>query len=94
MWVRVQVERRQSKTVQCHSDMSSESAVLRRSEPSSRSILMGEQTNPWDLLQPQDTTSRHRKFSVITNSVDYIFTLQSVKGGGVLAIFSDNSISN
>jgi hypothetical protein len=21
---------------------------------------MGEQPNPWDLLQPQDTTSRHR----------------------------------
>ena len=35
-------------------------AVLRRSEPSSRSALMGEQTNPWDLLQPQDALSRHR----------------------------------
>src|SRR3972149_3306543 len=34
--------------------------VLRRSEPSSRAVLMGEQPNPWDLLQPQDTTSRHR----------------------------------
>ena len=34
--------------------------VSRRSEPSSRAVLMGEQTNPWDLLQPQDTTSRHR----------------------------------
>ena len=32
----------------------------RRSEPSSRSALMGEQPNPWDLLQPQDVTSRHR----------------------------------
>ncbi len=32
----------------------------RRSEPSSRSALMGEQTNPWDLLQPQDALSRHR----------------------------------
>ena len=31
-----------------------------RFEPSSRAVLMGEQTNPWDLLQPQDTTSRHR----------------------------------
>ena len=34
--------------------------VSRRSEPSSRSALMGEQTNPWDLLQPQDALSRHR----------------------------------
>src|SRR5690606_19401149 len=31
-----------------------------RSEPSSRATLMGEQPNPWDLLQPQDVTSRHR----------------------------------
>jgi hypothetical protein len=34
--------------------------VSRRSEPSSRSVLIGEQPNPWDLLQPQDTLSRHR----------------------------------
>ena len=34
--------------------------VSRRSEPSSRSALMGEQPNPWDLLQPQDALSRHR----------------------------------
>src|SRR3989304_4187623 len=34
--------------------------VSRRSEPSSRSALMGEQPNPWDLLQPQDAPSRHR----------------------------------
>jgi len=33
--------------------------VSRRSEPSSRATLMGEQPNPWDLLQPQDVTSRH-----------------------------------
>ena len=32
----------------------------RRSEPSSRATLMGEQPNPWDHLQPQDVTSRHR----------------------------------
>ena len=32
----------------------------RRSEPSSRTTLMGEQPNPWDRLQPQDVTSRHR----------------------------------
>src|SRR5512143_2799514 len=34
--------------------------VSRRSEPSSRAALMGEQPNPWDLLRPQDATSRHR----------------------------------
>src|SRR6201986_512667 len=32
----------------------------RRSKPSSRTALMGEQPNPWDRLQPQDATSRHR----------------------------------
>ena len=34
--------------------------VSRRSEPSSRAAFTGEQTDPWDLLQPQDATSRHR----------------------------------
>src|SRR5437660_9954347 len=34
--------------------------VSRRSEPSSRTTLTGEQPNPWDLLQPQDVMRRHR----------------------------------
>ena len=34
--------------------------VSRRSEPSSRTTIIGEQPNPWDLLQPQDVMSRHR----------------------------------
>ena len=34
--------------------------VSRRSEPSSRTTLIGEQPNPWDLLQPQDVMIRHR----------------------------------
>src|SRR5260370_34481367 len=34
--------------------------VSRRSKPSSRTALMGEQPNPWDLRQPQDAMSRHR----------------------------------
>jgi hypothetical protein len=34
--------------------------VSRRFKPSSRTALMGEQPNPWDLLQPQDAMSRHR----------------------------------
>src|SRR3978361_1454243 len=34
--------------------------VSRRSKPSSRTALIGEQPILWDLLQPQDATSRHR----------------------------------
>src|SRR5699024_10656167 len=34
--------------------------VSPRSEPTPRAALMGEQPNPWDRLQPQDATSRHR----------------------------------
>ena len=34
--------------------------VSRRSEPSSRATLIGEQPNPWELLHPQDVTGRHR----------------------------------
>jgi hypothetical protein len=35
-------------------------SVAERSEPSSRTLLIGEQPNPWELLHPQDRTSRHR----------------------------------
>src|ERR1700721_1931842 len=34
--------------------------VSRRSKPRSRTALRGEQPTPWDRLQPQDATSRHR----------------------------------
>ena len=34
--------------------------VSRRSKPSSRTSLNGEQPYPWDRLQPQDEMSRHR----------------------------------
>ena len=40
--------------------MDRDRTVSRRSEPSSRTTLMGEQPNPWDLPQPQDVMSRHR----------------------------------
>ena len=40
--------------------MYSKSAVSRRSEPSSRTALTGEQTDPWEVLPPQDAMSRHR----------------------------------
>jgi len=34
--------------------------VSRRSKPSSRTTLIGEQPNPWNPLQLQDVMSRHR----------------------------------
>jgi hypothetical protein len=34
--------------------------VSRRSEPSSRTTLMGEQPNPWNVLPLQDVMNRHR----------------------------------
>jgi len=34
--------------------------VSRRSKPSSRTALIGEQPNPWNLFQLQDAMSRHR----------------------------------
>ena len=40
--------------------MDRDRTVSRRSEPSSHAALIGEQPNPWDQLQPQDATSRHR----------------------------------
>src|SRR3989304_2537783 len=43
-----------------HLGIAPEGRSLLRSEPSSRTALMGEQPNPWDLLQPQDAMSRHR----------------------------------
>ncbi len=43
-----------------HGYISIDISVSERSEPSSRDFLIGEQPNPWDLLQPQDKMSRHR----------------------------------
>ena len=34
--------------------------VSRRSQPSSRTILIGEQPNPWNVVHLQDMMSRHR----------------------------------
>jgi hypothetical protein len=55
--------------------------VLRRSEPRSRTALMGEQPNPWDQLRPQDATIRHRALSIVTDGADYIFTLPERRSG-------------
>src|ERR1022692_2937283 len=62
--------------------------VSRRSKPSSRTALMGEQPNPWERLHPQDATSRHRSNSTITSGLDYISTLPNPRARGrrVMAI--------
>src|ERR687885_629303 len=56
--------------------------VSRRSEPSSRTALIGEQPNPWDVLPPQDATSRHRTLSAVTGGADYLSTLPAEAGEG------------
>src|ERR1700746_925502 len=43
--------------------------VSRRFEPSSRTTLIGEQPNPWDLLQPQDVMCRHRGAKLLRRCV-------------------------
>ena len=47
--------------------------VSRRSEPSSRTALMGEQPNPWDVLPPQDAMSRHRIMLTNLNFLIFLF---------------------
>jgi hypothetical protein len=52
---------------------------------------MGEQPNPWEVLPPQDATSRHRTYiPPISGGADYIFTLPEPKARGrriVMTIF-------
>src|SRR2546425_4072671 len=60
--------------------------VSQRSEPSSRTALMGEQPNPWEVLPPQDATSRHRAISVVTDGADYLSTLFSQRGRRLMVI--------
>src|SRR6266700_1019511 len=64
--------------------------VSRRSKPSSRTALMGEQPNPWDRLQPQDATSRHRTFPAVSSGADYISTLldQRARGRRVVTVMN------
>src|SRR5713226_4353995 len=61
--------------------------VSQRSEPSSRTALMGEQPNPWEVLPPQDATSRHRAISVVTDGADYLSTLlQGARGRRLMTL--------
>src|SRR6202035_2305876 len=72
--------------------------VSRRSEPRSRTALIGEQPNPWDLLQPQDATIRHRALSIITDGADYIFTLHKpsvcARGRRIIAVIDFRAFPN
>ena len=43
---------------------------------------MGEQPNPWEVLPPQDATSRHRAISVVTDGADYLSTLLGLRARG------------
>jgi hypothetical protein len=38
---------------------------------------MGEQTNPWDLLQPQDVLSRPKISYLLLDGMDYIFRIKN-----------------
>ena len=54
--------------------------LVLRSEPSSRTLLTGEQPDSWDLLQPRARTSRPHLYtfpctSRITTGADYIFVM-------------------
>jgi hypothetical protein len=43
---------------------------------------MGEQPNPWDLLQPQDATSRHRTFTPLSLAAQTMSSPCLTKGEG------------
>ena len=47
---------------------------------------MGEQPNPWEVLPPQDATSRHRAISVVTDGADYLSTLFFKRGRRLMVI--------
>ncbi len=58
--------------------------VLRRSEPSSRTTLTGEQPDPWDLLQPQDVMSRHRYTLLLPKVLTIPSSSLALKGASFL----------
>ena len=78
--------------------------VLRRSEPSSRTLLTGEQPDPWELLHPQDRMSRHRNLvknwrmpSWFLRRSDYIFIRQLAESacyGIVIENFPSDSLES
>src|SRR5436190_20410338 len=56
--------------------------VSQRSEPSSRTALMGEQPNPGEILTPKNATRRHRAITVVTDGADYLSTLLRLRTRG------------
>ena len=68
--------------------------VSQRSEPSSRTALMGEQPNPWEVLPPQDATSRHRAISIVTDGADYLSTRLRQVGARVPASDGGHRLSD
>jgi len=67
--------------------------VSRRSEPSSRTALMGEQPNPWDLLQPQDATSRHCRCRITSSDFRPCSTRRS-RSQAPLCTYTQHLITN
>ena len=43
---------------------------------------MGEQPTPWEVLPPQDATSRHRAISAVSGGADYLSTLHLIGARG------------
>ena len=65
--------------------------VSRRSKPSSRTTLIGEQPNPWDLLQPQDKSSRHRcRFTRITARIGLYLHPAVINAGDWRVVSTDS----
>src|SRR5437773_589509 len=62
--------------------------VSRRSKPSSRTAFIGEQPNPWDLLQPQDAMHVVPRLS---RGVDYI-TIPPDPGGSSASDSTGNGL--
>ena len=56
--------------------------VSRRSEPSSRTALIGEQPNPWDRIQPQDAMSRHRGAKPCSEATNMLYLPSGVLFAG------------
>ena len=73
-------------------------SVAPRSEPSSRTFLIGEQPNAWDLLQPRAKVSRPLVYIIshvlsrITTGADYTFVPLSKQDTSVLWRQFDSAI--
>ena len=68
--------------------------VSRRSEPSSRTTLIGEQPNAWELLHPRAVMSRHRcrYFSLLAKRIGLYLHPDIMSGAGVLALFKKRTL--